>query len=198
MVRGPLYLFKHSFGSGYRLPQLCRRGWPDGPQFAPAWWQPRRGFLGLTLFLAVFVICFTQLNRVVTPPDGSAPDPVLAHEARAATRRRLAPISLPAWFLSRAYNPMPYVLAGLVAALAFQDAERAPGAPLLPPWPVIVRNSVILAPGMPGRDLYHGVACAPSDPPALQRRGPSPISSDTVTGGADLCARSSPAGWAVR
>lgn len=143
-----LYLFKHSLGLGIGYHNYADEVGQTAHN-SLLLVATETGFLGLTLFLAVFVICFTQLNRVVTPPDGSAPDPAMAHEAR-CYEAALAAYLGTAWFLSRAYNPMPYVLAGLVAALAFQAAERAPDAPLLPSWPVIVRNSVILAPACLG------------------------------------------------
>jgi hypothetical protein len=103
------------------------------------------GFLGLTLFMALFVICFTQLNRIVHPADGSTPDPVFSHEARSLEAALTAYLAT-SWFLSRVYHPIPYLLVGLTATLAFQVAERSPDSPLLPSWPVVVRNSVILAP----------------------------------------------------
>ena len=103
------------------------------------------GFLGLALFLALFVICFTQLNRITQPSDGSMPDPVFSHEARSLEAAITAYLAS-SWFLSRAYHPIPYLLVGLAATLAYQVAERYPGTPLLPRWPTIVRNSLILAP----------------------------------------------------
>lgn len=103
------------------------------------------GIVGLTLFIALFVICFTQLNRIVRPVDGSTPDPGFAREAWSLEAALIAYLST-SMFLSRAYHPIPYLLVGLVATLAFQAAERSPQLPLLPTWPVVVRNSVILAP----------------------------------------------------
>jgi hypothetical protein len=143
-----LSLFKHSFGLGIGYHNYADEVGQTAHN-SLLLVATEAGLLGLTLFLAIFVISFTQLNRVVTPPDGSAPDPVLAHEAR-CYEAALAAYLGTAWFLSRAYNPMPYVLVGLAAPLAFQAAEGAPDAPLLPSWPVLVRNSVILAPACLG------------------------------------------------
>jgi len=140
-----LALFKHSFGLGigyHNFTDAVGHTAHNSILLVAA----ETGFLGLTLFVAVFVICFTQLNRIVRPANDSAPvDPVLAHEAR-SLEAGLAAFLSTSWFLSRAYHPLPYLLVGLVAALAFQVAERSPDAPLLPSWPVIARNSLIIGP----------------------------------------------------
>jgi hypothetical protein len=139
-----LYLFKHSYGLGIGYHNFADEvGWTAHNSFLLV--ATETGILGLTLFIALFVICFTQLNRIVQPADGSAPDPVFAHEAR-SLEAALAAYLAASWFLSRAYHPIPYLLVGMVATLAFQVAERAPDVPLLPSWPVIVRNSLIIGP----------------------------------------------------
>lgn len=139
-----LYLFKHSFGLGIGIHNYADQVGQTAHN-SILLVAVESGFIGLTLFLAVFVICFTQLQRIVRPVDGSQPDPLLAREARSFEAALTAYLAT-SWFLSRAYNPVPYLLVGLVAALAFQVAERSPGLPLLPHWPVIVRNSLILGP----------------------------------------------------
>ena len=139
-----LYLFKHSYGLGIGYHNFADEvGLTAHNSFLLV--ATETGILGLTLLMALFVICFTQLNRIVHPADGSAPDPVFAHEAR-SLEAALAGYVATSWFLSRVYHPIPYLLVGLVATLAFQVAERSPDAPLLPSWLVVVRNSVILAP----------------------------------------------------
>ncbi len=139
-----LYLFKHSFGLGIGIHNYADQVGQTAHN-SILLVAVESGFIGMTLFLALFVICFTQLQRIIRPLDGSEPDPVLAHEAR-SFEAALAAYLATSWFLSRAYNPIPYLLVGLVAALAFQAAERLPGVPLLPRWPIIVRNSLILGP----------------------------------------------------
>jgi len=139
-----LYRFRHSFGLGIGYHNYTDEvGMTAHNSILLV--GVETGILGLTLFIAAFVICFTQLNRIVQPIDGAAPDPVFAHEARSLEAAFAAYLGT-SWFLSRAYNPMPYLLVGLVAALAYQVAERSPARPLLPSWPIVARNSLILAP----------------------------------------------------
>jgi hypothetical protein len=139
-----LVLFKQSFGFGIGIHNFADEVGKTAHN-SLLLVAVETGIIGLILFIAVFVISFAQLKRTVQPIDGSAPDPVLAHEARCYEAALVAFLGT-AWFLSRAYNPIPYILVGLVATLTAQVADRAPDAPLLPPWPIIVRNSVILAP----------------------------------------------------
>lgn len=139
-----LYLFKHSFGMGIGFHNFADEvGHTAHNSILLV--ATETGVLGLTLFIAVWVICFTQLNRIVQPADGSTQDPVIAHEAR-SLEAALAAYLATSWFLSRVYNPMPYLLVALVATLAFQVAERTPDTPLLPSWPIIARNSLIIGP----------------------------------------------------
>ena len=139
-----LYLFKRSFGLGIGIHNYVDQVGQTAHN-SILLVAVESGFIGLTLFLTVFVICFTQLQRIIRPVDGSEPDAVLAHEARSFEAALTAYLAT-SWFLSRAYNPVPYLLVGLVAALAFQAAERSPGVPLLPRWPIVVRNSLVLGP----------------------------------------------------
>ena len=143
-----LYLFKHSYGLGIGLHNFADNvGKTAHNSFLLV--ATETGLVGLALFLAIFVVCFTQLMRIVKPVDGSAQDAVLAHEAR-SLEAALAAYLASSWFLSRAYGPVPYLLVGLVATVAFQAAERAPDTPLLPRWPVLVRNTLILTPACLG------------------------------------------------
>jgi hypothetical protein len=141
-----LYLLKHSRGLGIGFHNFVEEVGHTAHN-SVLLVATETGILGLTLFMALFVICFTQLNRIVRPVDGSAPDLVFAHEAR-SLEAALAAYLATSWFLSRVYHPIPYLLIGMVATLAYQVAERFPNSSLLPSWPVVVRNSFVL-----------GVAC---------------------------------------
>lgn len=138
-----LYLLKHSFGLGigynFFVDNVGHTAHNSILLVAV-----ETGLLGLALFAATIVICFTQLNRIARPVDGSPPDAVLAHESRCYEAAFAAYLAT-SWFLSRAYNPLPYLLVGLVATLAFQRAEAAPDAPLLPSWLKIAWNTGIVA-----------------------------------------------------
>lgn len=91
------------------------------------------GLLGLVLWVSIFVISFAQLNRVVTPSDGTPPDPTLRQHA-VCMEATLTSFLATSWFLSRAYYPISFLLVGLVGGLVYQESVRRPGAELLPPW----------------------------------------------------------------
>ena len=102
------------------------------------------GLLGMTTFIGGFVICFYHLNRIVVPAPGYDPDPGFAREARAMELAMTAYLAT-AWFLSRAYSPLPYMLVALVASLASQEQDRLPDVELLPRWPTLARTTIIVS-----------------------------------------------------
>ena len=91
------------------------------------------GLIGLVVWVSIFVLSFAQLNRIVTPSDGTPPDPALRQHA-VCLETALAAFLATSWFLSRAYYPPSFVLVGLVGGLVYQESVRRPGADLMPPW----------------------------------------------------------------
>ncbi|MGD0577798.1 MAG: O-antigen ligase family protein [Bryobacteraceae bacterium] len=91
------------------------------------------GLLGLVIWVSIFVISIAQLNRIVTPSDGTPPDPTLRQHA-VCIEAALTSFLATSWFLSRAYYPISFLLVGLVGGLVYQESVRRPGAELLPPW----------------------------------------------------------------
>ncbi len=91
------------------------------------------GLIGLVVWVSIFVLSFAQLNRIVTPSDGTPPDPTLRQHA-VCLETALAAFLATSWFLSRAYYPTSFVLVGLVGGLVYQESVRRPGADLMPPW----------------------------------------------------------------
>jgi hypothetical protein len=100
------------------------------------------GLLGLVLWVSVFVISFDQLNRVVTPTDGTPPDPVLRRDA-VCLEVALTAFLATSWFLSRAYQPVSFLLVGLLGGLVYQESLRRPDAALMPPWRSCLIRSLV-------------------------------------------------------
>ena len=90
------------------------------------------GLIGLVVWVSIFVLSFAQLNRIVTPSDGTPPDPTLRQHA-VCLETALAAFLATSWFLSRAYYPPSFLLVGLVGGLVYQESVRRPGADLIPP-----------------------------------------------------------------
>jgi hypothetical protein len=138
-----LYLLKHSLGLGIGYHEFAEQvGHTAHNSILLV--AVETGVVGLMLFSTTLVICATQLVRIAQPFNGTEPDATTAHEARCMEAALAAYLSS-AWFLSRAYNPFPYLLVGLISALAYQASEALPERPLLPSWIVILRNAAIFA-----------------------------------------------------
>jgi hypothetical protein len=99
------------------------------------------GVIGLTLWVSVFVISYAQINRIVTPSDGTPPDPVLRRHALCLEGAITAFLAT-SWFLSRAYHPLSFLLVGLLGGLACQESIRRPDAVLTPPMESCLIRSV--------------------------------------------------------
>jgi O-antigen ligase len=91
------------------------------------------GLLGLALWLGLFVISFRQLSRIINPPVGTMPDPVAQRHAK-CLEIALGGFLTTAWFLSRAYQPTPYILMGLVAGLVYEESQRTGSTALHVRW----------------------------------------------------------------
>ena len=104
------------------------------------------GVLGLIVFISGFVICFYQIFRLTRALTEMGGQERLLRELRSYELALTAYLSS-SWFLSRAYNPIPYLLIALVACVVAQQAELHPDWELTPSWPVWLRTSVLASVG---------------------------------------------------
>jgi len=102
------------------------------------------GLPGLVLWVAIFVICFYQIQRIVVSADGAAPDPVLSQQA-VCLEVALTAFLATSWFLSRAYQPASFLLVGLLGGLVYQETLRRPGAVLMLPWRTCLIRSLAVS-----------------------------------------------------
>ena len=99
------------------------------------------GLVGLVIWVSIFVVSFAQLSRIVTPADGTPPDPTLRQHAL-CLETALAAFLATSWFLSRALYPVSFLLIGIVGGLVYQESVRRPGAELMPRWKTCIIWSV--------------------------------------------------------
>jgi|GEM_PF-2244035 len=90
------------------------------------------GFVGLIIWVAIFVFCFFQIKQIAAPPGPTPPDPVLAHHARTMEVALTAYLAS-SCFLSRVYTALPLILVGVVAALATEQWRSRTDLALVPP-----------------------------------------------------------------
>ncbi len=102
------------------------------------------GLPGLVLWVAIFVISFYQIQRIVQPADGAEPDPVLSQQA-VCLEVALTAFLATSWFLSRAYQPVSFLLVGLLGGLAYQETLRRPGAVLMLSWRTCLIRSLAIS-----------------------------------------------------
>jgi O-antigen ligase len=102
------------------------------------------GLLGLILFIALWVLSFTQVSRIRMAASGGTPDVVTLRASRAFELALVAFVTT-SWFLSRAFTAAPFLLLGLVAGFVAEQGERSDELELTPRWPVWLRTSTLIS-----------------------------------------------------
>jgi|YNPBryBLVA2012_1023415.scaffolds.fasta_scaffold00201_2 hypothetical protein len=90
------------------------------------------GMAGYFFWMGLVVVSLWRLGQVIAGGGGEGADPELRSWAR-AVRLGLYGFLLTGIFLSRTYEPLPYLLLGTAGAIANIEAERR-GTPVVPPW----------------------------------------------------------------